>query len=68
MYKRVTLWYDAAGECRQVAVCLMENWDPVAEATEQVGPFDSPTEAVWRAEAVAINLASGQLPGQLRML
>jgi hypothetical protein len=45
--RRTTLWETDRGELVQVAVAVLdEQWDPQAEVTTPLGPFDSPTDAV----------------------
>lgn len=38
---RITLWLDDDGAARRVSVaCATDAWELVAEATEDLGPFD----------------------------
>jgi len=49
--KRSTIWYDDALGVLQVSVALLnDDWEPQAEATRQVGPFDHVDEELNIAE------------------
>lgn len=44
---RTTLWESAQGELLQVSVAVLDDlWEPQAEVTTPVGPFDDKSEAL----------------------
>lgn len=54
---RTTIWTDDAGNTVRVAVaCLDSAWEPHAEVTLEVGPFDTVEEVAGRAQASAHDL------------
>lgn len=65
---RTTLWSDDHENVIQVSVCALLDWEPRAEATETVGPFETVGEATMRARLAADNLYDRQIEGQLRLI
>lgn len=65
-WTRTTIWYDEAGDVRQVAAARIDplTHDVLSEAVEPVGPFDSPDQALKLAVAAATALADGHYRGQ----
>lgn len=44
---RTTLWHDDGGNLRQVSVAVLDAlWEPQAEITRNVGPFDDVDQVV----------------------
>lgn len=53
-FVRCTRWRDDDDHFVQVAVCILDrDWEPVAEVTLAIGPFDDPDEIEARAELKA---------------
>lgn len=63
---RITTWCTSRGEVVQVSVAVLDedSWEPLAIATEHVGPFDDVDAVLAYATEAAVNLSRGQYAGQ----
>lgn len=59
---------DSRQNVQQVGCAILLDGERIAEAFEQVGPFDDWRPALQRCCEDASALAAGQLRGQLRLL
>lgn len=65
---RTTLWHDDQGNLRQISACVLDaDWDPQAEITAGVGPFDDPIEVVRSTTGRAL-AAAWWITGQQRLI
>ena len=67
---RVTWWHtESSGDTVQVSVAILDSdWEPLAEATQLIGPFDDPMDALRESITQARALADRQYPGQRSFL
>lgn len=64
---RITRWTDDRGDTLQIAVCCLDAaWEPHAEVTSAVGPFDDP-EAVLAAAVESAHALGGWRAHQLEL-
>lgn len=65
MIERVTIWTQDSVDVLQVAVAYLDDsWEPLAEVTKPVGPFDFLDTQEAAAAGECRNLVRGQLRGQ----